>query len=364
MARVVRSGHLSYGPISREFEDEFAQLHHRKFGVLSNSGTSSLVVAIGALKELYQWPDGAEIICPALTFVATINAVLQNNLKPVLVDVDPYHYDLTQNAAKRAITDKTVAILVVDLFGQAPELYLLRTLCDQYNLKLIEDACEAMLVDEIGLHSDVAVFSFYMAHILTAGVGGIAICDDPPLARLMRSLVNHGINTHELPQGSDYDPTWLGRNFHFMRVGHSFRITEIEATIALYHLKSIRDIISARQGQAAHLNRSLAALKEVYQLPWPRTGTSGSWMVYPIVLRQGDRDNLMAYLRANRIECRTMMPLTNQPYLARLFCEGDYPVAQNINRMGLYVGCHQDITREQTDHLITCLNDYAREFIA
>src|SRR3972149_10705088 len=91
---VLDVGRISYGPMSREFEYQFAPIHQSPFAVLSNSGTASLHVAIQALKELNGWQDGDEVIVPSVTFVATINVVLHNNLKPVLVDVDPVHYDI------------------------------------------------------------------------------------------------------------------------------------------------------------------------------------------------------------------------------------------------------------------------------
>src|SRR5512143_2217213 len=91
---VLDSGRISYGAKSREFEARFAQIHDARFAVLSNSGTSSLHVALQAMKEIEGWQDGDEVIVPAVTFVASINVILHNGLKPVLVDVDPLYYEL------------------------------------------------------------------------------------------------------------------------------------------------------------------------------------------------------------------------------------------------------------------------------
>ena len=360
---VLESGRLSYGDISREFEQRFAKIHSSKFGILSNSGTSSLLVTLEAMKEVYRWHNGDEIICPALTFVATINAILKAGLTPKLVDIDPVYYDITPKAIKPAIGERTRAIMAVNLFGQACDLAALHELCKEYNLKLIEDSCEAMMTDDIGKYSDAAIFSFYMAHILTAGVGGITVTNDELLANTMRSLVNHGIAMNYLPTGEFYDPTFLGRHFQFARIGHSFRITEIEAAIALEGLKDIHANLTHRRIVAAFLNDHLKDLSMVFQLPKARGEMRGSWMVYPIVSKREAKGPIMEFLRERGVECRDMVPLTNQPCYSHLFCERDYPVADFINHQGFYVGCHQGIKTSDADYLVAVLHEYAKEHL-
>lgn len=361
---VLKSGRLSYGEVSREFEQRFARLHGSSYGILSNSGTSSLVVAIQALKEINNWKNGDEVICPALTFVATVNAILMAGLKPVLVDIDPLHYDITPSVAEHAIGPRTRAIMAVNLFGQACDLLALRKLCDRYNLKLIEDSCEAILKDGIGRYSDVAIFSFYMAHILTSGVGGIAICNSELLALTMRSLVNHGIAMQNLPTGEFYDPTFLARHFNFARIGHSFRITEIEAAIALSQLRDIDVVVAKREILARFLIDRLKDLSDHFQFPQTRTDMRGSWMVFPIVSRFEPKEAIMEYLRHNKVECRDMVPLTNQPCYSHLFHEDDYPNAKFINRHGFYIGCHQGILAKDATRLVEVFHEYVKERIA
>lgn len=364
--RVLRSGRLSYGPESRELEREFALLHDSHYGVLSNSGTSSLVVALQALKELNGWPDGSEIIIPAITFVATVNAVLQCKMVPVLVDVHPKYYDIDPYRIARAITSKTVACIAVNVFGKPADLAAISHVCWSNRIALIEDSCEAMLVDiagrKVGSWGVVGVFSFYMAHILTAGVGGIAITDDYEIARKMRSLVNHGISVENLPGPDKYDPSFLGRNFEFDSIGHSFRITELEAAIALEELDRLKSIVDERNKVAMYYNELLGGFSRYMQLPEVRANSRSSWMMYPIKLHVHFKDRLVQRLRDNEIEVRDMLPLTTQPCYNGMFDPDDYPVARSINDSGFYIGCHPGITRGQQEYVADVIYEHWRDY--
>lgn len=359
---VLDSGRLSYGPVSREYESRFAEMHGCKYGVVSNSGTSSLVVALQALKELNSWNDGDEIIVPSLTFCATINAVLHNRLTPVLVDIDPDTYNIDGDLIEQAITPRTRAILPVHLFGLPANMKMVMEIAVDHNLSVVEDSCEAMLATiggkPVGSWGDVACFSTYTAHHLVTGVGGMAITNQPDLALLMRSLTNHGIDLAELPTGEQYDPSWLARKFRFNRVGHSFRITEIESAIGLAQLNDLPATIEKRQANAAYLSKRLQPLDDYGALTVPRVAEhcTHSWMVYPIVLSADSKWPVMRHLQQHGIECREMMPLTNQP--AYNFNEDDYPVAQLCNRNGLYLPIAQHLTEEHLDYMADVLTEY------
>lgn len=353
--QVLRSGRLSYGPLSREFEQRFAALHGCKYGVLSNSGTSSLLVALQTLKELHGWQDGDEVIVPALTFVASINVVLQLRLKPVLVDIEPDYYGIDVSKIEDAATDKTRCIMPVHTFGQSANMRWLFLNYRKYHI--VEDSCEAMLVKHydwpVGSGGGIACFSSYIAHLLVTGVGGLATTNNPDYYQCMRSLVNHGIDTTELPSGEDYDPSWLARKFTFSRVGHSFRLTELEAALGLAQLDDLAGIIKKRQCNAAYLTAELSHLEDRLQLPAIRPNTEHSFMMYCLVCRQeGDRDRLMAHLEQSGIGTRLALPLTRQPCYRGLWEPDDYPVADWMNSSGYYIGCHQNLTKDDLDYII------------
>ncbi|MBI2097310.1 MAG: aminotransferase class V-fold PLP-dependent enzyme [Candidatus Sungbacteria bacterium] len=174
--KVLDSGRVSYGPFLERFEEKFAKLHGRRFAVTANSGTSALQIAVHALKELGGWRDGDEILVPALTFIATPNVILQNQMKPVFADVDPRTYHINPAEIEKRITKKTRAIMPVHLFGVSAEMKPIMAAAKKYKLRVIEDSCQAMGVKHrgqpVGSAGDIACFSTYAAHLITTGVGG------------------------------------------------------------------------------------------------------------------------------------------------------------------------------------------------
>lgn len=360
--RVLDTGRLSYGPMCRDFEDGFARAHDVEFGVLSNSGTSSLQVALQAMKELYGWADGDEVIVPALTFVATINVVYHCRLTPVLVDVEPDYYAIDPKLIQDAITDRTRCIIPVHPFGQGADMPAIMDIAQRHGLSVIEDSCEAMFVKVGGKHvgswGHVGCFSTYVAHIITGGIGGIGISSDPDLAEKMRSLVNHGISLENLPSGQPYDPSFLARNFSFDSIGHSFRITELEAAILLPQLAIGEDIVNTRRSVANAISINLLPYHEEIILPTTRSGSEHSFMVYPILMKSEDKRWIMSHLRLAGVECRDMLPLTTQPCYD--FNPSDYPVADNINQRGFYIGCHQGLERRHIKQIGDAFHEYFR----
>lgn len=371
---VLDTGRISYGPLCKQFESMFAQVHDSQFAVLSNSGTSSLHVALQALKELDGWQDGDEVIVPAVTFVATINVILHNNLTPVLVDVEPDHYGMQPAALAAAITPRTRAIMPVHLFGQPCDMTAILAIAQAHNLRVVEDSCECMFVDHAGRKAgawgDIGCYSTYVAHLLTTGVGGLSLTNDPVLAAKMRSLVNHGrdgiyisIDDGRSARGSDLAEV-ISRRFRFEAQGHSFRITELEAALGIPQLETWPAMIATRQRNAQYLTEALADLDDVIQLPRIRPNTEHAWMMYPLVLRNEGKAALCACLEERGIETREMLPLTNQPVYADWLNEADYPVAQWINRSGFYVGCHQDLTLADLDTMIDAIRAYCGRPVA
>jgi perosamine synthetase len=353
--RVLDTGRLSYGPFSRRLERKFAELHGARYGVLSNSGTASLQIALQAMKELHNWKDGDEVIVPALTFVATVNVILHNRMTPVLVDVDRWTYNLDPTRLEEAVTDRTRCIIPVHLFGQPADMNGIYSTIPA-GVRVIEDSCEAVLAKYrnggmVGSLGDVGCFSFYVAHHLTAGVGGIAVTKDERLSVRMRSLANHG---RDVSSGGDMDilPSDMVRRnrFVFSGVGHSARMTEFEAAVAMAQLKGLKDNVAYRQDVARVLTERLKPYTWdgmrgsdwQLQLPTISRGNSHSFMMYPIIYT-GDKWELCEYLEDRGIETREMLPLTNQPVYRGLFRERDYPVAEYINKHGFYIGCHPGI---------------------
>ena len=369
---VLDSNRLSYGPKTQAFEAEFAHAHDCRFGVMSNSGTSALLVALVALKELHGWDDGDEVILPAVTFAGTANVVFHGRMRPVLADVDPIHYELDPVKVEAAVTSRTRAIIPVHVFGQPCDMDPIAELARRYGLKVIEDSAETMFARykgrSVGSLGEIGCFSTYAAHLLTTGVGGLNTTGHPDYANKLRSLINHGRDSTYLNIDDDdrKSPEELrrivARRFSFVNLGYSFRLTEMEAALGLAQLEVATDMIASRRKNAAYLTRTLSEHEANLQLPRVRAECEHSFMMYPIVLRDREKDALVNFLEQNRVETREMLPLTNQPLFQRLLdiSEADYPVAGWINRSGFYIGCHQDLTLIDLDRIVELFGRFFR----
>ena len=368
--QALDNNRLSYGPFLQKFERLFAKAHDAKFAITSNSGTSSLQVAVQALKEIHGWQDGDEVICPAITFVASSNVVLHNRMMPVFVDVDPDYYEINPTLIEAKITPRTRAIMVVHLFGQPCDMDPIIALAQKYDLKIIEDSCETMFArykgKSVGTLGDIGCFSTYVAHLLITGVGGLGITNNQEYAIKMRSLVNHGRDSIYISIDDDKDAQGeqlkeiIARRFSFVSIGHSFRITELEGALGVAQLEENSDIGIRRHANAQYLIKGLRPLEKYIQLPKTRPGNTHSFMMFPVVIKNEPKGELVNYLESFGIETRDMLPLICQPIYEKMFNikKGDYPVADWINANGFYVGCHQDLTHDDLDFIITTFMNF------
>jgi perosamine synthetase len=369
---VLASNQLTYGPFTKRFEAEFATSHDCRFALFMNSGTSALQVALQVLKDRHGWSDGDEVVVPAVTFVATSNIVLHNNMKPVFVDVEPDTYNIDPTKIEEKITNRTRAIIPVHLLGLPAAMDPIRALAETYRLPIIEDSCETMFAkykdESVGSMGDIGCFSTYVAHFLVTGVGGLATTNDPELAVDMRSLMNHGrdsiyIGSHD-DQGVDHDTfeEIIERRFRFVSVGHSLRCTEMEAAIGIGQLSRQDEIVARRRQIAEHYNRELAEFADLIQLPSCPPDRTHSYMLYGIVTKADIRKKLVSYLENLNIETRAMLPLINQPIYKRLYgdLEKHYPVAAWINRSGFYIGCHSYMKDSEVEFVIEGLRGFLR----
>ncbi|MEK6843248.1 MAG: DegT/DnrJ/EryC1/StrS family aminotransferase [Candidatus Micrarchaeota archaeon] len=363
---------LSYGPYIQKFESEFSRLHSRKHGLMCNSGTSALRISVLALKEFYNWKDGDEIIVPALTFVATSNVVIQSNLSPVFVDVDPITYEIDPKLIEQKITSKTRAIIPVHLFGLPCDMDPIMEIARKHKLAIIEDSCETMFAKykgkTVGSFGEFGCFSTYMAHLIVTGVGGLILCDNSELAVIARSMLNHGRDSIYMSIDDDdnvskKDLTMImDRRFSFVRLGYSFRATELEGAIGCAQLERWEKIISGRKENAAYLIKGLSQFSNKIQLPHAPAGREHVFMMFPIVVKDPkiNRDDLTLFLEEKGIETRHMLPLINQPIYKKMFgdLEPKFPVASAINKNGFYIGCHHLLKKEELDYMIKVFGEY------
>lgn len=372
---VLDSGRISYGEKSLQFEKRFAELHNCKYAILSNSGTSALQIALQTMKDIHRWPDGGQVIVPATTFVATANIVSHCRMVPVFVDVrqDTFNMDMRQVDVLVSHNPKDIyAVIPVHLLGQPADMLALDDILSPYpHIKVIEDSCECMFVDQggwkVGSMGDIGCFSTYVAHLVVTGVGGISTTNDPAYAGKMRSLVNHGLELKYLNVDDNFAPRpMMNRRFSFDARGFSYRITEFEAAVGLAQLDSYEEMLNIRARNARHLTAGIEHINRHYRDPFvvpdiaERCGHA--WMMYPLVLRHSDgiypdKEPLMHFLNERQVETRDLLPLLNNPIYSWVNMR-DFPVSDWLIQSAFYCGVHQGMIPSDCDYIIQCLEEY------
>lgn len=371
---ALNNERLSQGKFVNEFEKKFASMHNKKYGVMCNSGTSALHIALETLKEIDNWDSETEVLVPAITFIATSNACLHAGLKVRFVDVDQYTYNIDPNQIEKNINKNTKCIIPVHTFGMPCDMPKIMEVARKYNLRVIEDCAESHFAKingiPIGSFADISCFSTYVAHTITSGVGGIAITNDTSMMEIMRSLIAHGrACTCERCIASDGKTvcpkrmqTEIDRRFSFIRLGYSYRVGEIEGALGLAQLDRKDEIMNKRHENAVYLISKLDKYSNLIQLPKHPDNIEHTYMMFPIVIKSKDIEykDMIQYLEKCNIETRPMLPLLNQPIYKELFGDlsADYPIADYINKNGFYIGCHHGLSKEDLDYIVKCFDEY------
>ncbi len=369
---------LSQGKYVRKFEVEFSKAHGQKYGVMCNSGTTALHLALETLKEVDGWDENTEVLVPAITFIATSNAALHTGLKVTFVDVEPDTYNMDPNEIEKHITPNTKCIIPVHTFGMPCNMNAIMEIAKKHNLRVVEDCAEAHFakVDgrTVGSFGDISCFSTYVAHTITTGVGGVVCTNEQHFMEILRSLVAHGrACTCERCIASDGKTvcpkrmqTEIDRRFCFERIGYSYRVGEIEGALGLAQLERTDGIMGARHKNAEYLIKGLEPYEDMIQLPRHPENIEHTYMMFPIVLKKEsgiDYKEFVNYLESCNIETRPMLPLLNQPIYRKIFgdLETQYPVAAYIDHNGLYIGCHHGMGKDELDYIIGCIGKYISE---
>jgi dTDP-4-amino-4,6-dideoxygalactose transaminase len=372
--RALESGRLSQGRLVRELEERFAAVVGAKEAVAVSSGTDAVMVALAVLHD-FGASRGDEVIVPALSFVATGNAVVHAGFTPVFADVDRRTLNIDPAGIERLVTPRTRAILPVHLMGKPADMDAVRAVAGRHGLRVVEDAAEAHGAlyrgRAAGSLADLGAFSVYVAHIITCVEGGFVTTDDPDFAEVARSLRSHGracacrsctLNTEAAlcrkrfggEGGSDV-------RFRFDRLGYSCKMNELEAAVGLGAVDLYDEILAVRRRNLLHVldrfSRFEPFLYTIREEPWERIGPHA----IPIVLGEEasfTREELALHLEEHGVETRTLfasMP-TQCPGFAFLgHREGEFPSAEYLGRNGIHVGVHQDLSLEDMEHVLETL---------
>ena len=340
---VLQRGWYLKGEATRLFEQHYAAYIGTKYCVGCANGLDALTLILRAYKEMGVMQEGDEVIVPANTYIASILAITENGLKPVLVDADIHTLQIDDSLIEAAITPCTRAIMIVHLYGRCAYTDRIGELCRQYGLKLIEDnaqahGCTVHGSQRTGSLGDAAGHSFYPGKNLGAlGDAGAVTTDDAELAEVVSALGNYGSQ-------QKYVHDYIGRNS---------RIDEIQAAILDVKLKYSDEANQRRKEIASlYINKVHHPLIMI-----PQSDRDSVWHIFPVLCER--RDELQAYLKANGVETQIHYPIPpHQQQCYHEWKELSFPITERIHREELSIPCHPAMTDEEVDIIIRLLNAF------
>jgi perosamine synthetase len=343
---VIRSGRLAFGPMIEQFEAALAERVEAPFAAALSSGTAGLHLCV----KLAGISPGDEVVTTPLSFIASANAIVYEGGTPVFVDVDEKTLNLDPGAVEAAITPRTKAFVLVDLFGYPIDIDAFQALAERYGLAIIEDACEALGATyrgrPVGSFGNPAVFAFYPNKQVTTGEGGAVVVGTEEEWALVKSLANQG-------------RTDRGETFAHERIGYNYRLDELSAALGVAQLRKLDRILSLRDEVAARYDELLADVEGVRLLCPNDELHRRSWFVYVVFLdTPAERSTVMARLAAEGIASKPYLPAIHlQPaYSDRFgFVPGMLPVAEAAGAQGLALPFHTGLTPGEQEHVVAAL---------
>jgi dTDP-4-amino-4,6-dideoxygalactose transaminase len=371
---ALESGRVSSGRLVRRLEERFADLVGAREAVAVSSGTDAVVLALAVLHD-FGASRGDEVIVPALSFVATGNAVVHAGFTPVFADVDRSTLNLDPAALERLVTPRTRAILPVHLMGKPADMDAVNAVAKRHGLSVVEDAAEAHGAlyrgRPAGSLADLGAFSVYVAHIITCIEGGFVTTGREEYAEVVRSLRSHGRACSCRHCRMNTDPGLCEKRFRgegggdvrfrFDRIGYSSKMNELEAAVGLGAMELYDEILAKRRENLLHVlsrfSRFEPYLRTIREEPWERIGPHA----IPIVLGEEasfTREELALHLEKRGIETRTLF--ASMPTQCRGFAylghrPGEFPNAEYLGLKGIHVGVHQDLGLEDMEYVLDTL---------
>ncbi len=343
-SRVIDSGWYIQGNECKEFDKEFAQYCGTKYAIGVANGLDALILILRAYKELGIMNDGDEVIVPSNTYIASILAISQNNLVPVLVEPNINTYLIDPSKIEEKITSKTKAILTVHLYGQTCEMDAIKEIAQKYNLKVIEDSAQshgAYFKDKrSGNLGDASGFSFYPGKNLGAlGDGGSVTTNDEELANTIKALANYG--SHK-----KYENLFKGINS---------RLDEIQAAMLRVKLKYLDNEVEKRREIANYYLQNIKNDKLI--LPTARAEDNHVWHLF--VVRTSQREELQKYLVDNGIQTLIHYPIP--PHKQNAYKEWNnenYPITEQIHEEVVSLPISGVQSLEDTMKIVNVLNSF------
>lgn len=345
---VLRSGRIAQGPKVKEFEENFASYIGSEYAVATNSGTSALHIALLAagIKE----SEG--VVTSPFSFISTTNSILFCNAKPTFVDIDEKTFNINSDLILEKITSKTKAILPVHLHGQPCDMKPIMDICEDHNLMLIEDACQAHGAEYKGKKVGsfgIGCFSFYPTKNMTTGEGGMITTNDKKIAEKGRMLRDHGQRE---------------RYFH-ETLGYNYRMTDIAAAIGICQLRKLDQFNEKRIENAEFLAREIEKIKGLIP-PYIKPNVKHVFHQYTIRITDDlgmSRDELKQKLIDKGIETAIYypIPIHKQPLYKKLGYNDHLPISEKVAKEVISLPVHPSLTNDDLDYINRALGEVGGE---
>ena len=353
MEDVLQRGWYLRGEATRLFEQHYADYIGTRYCIGCGNGLDALTLIFRAYKEMGIMADGDEVIVPANTYIASILAITENRLTPVLVEPDINTFQIDDTLIEQAITPRTRAVMIVHLYGRCAYTDRIGDICRRHGLKLIEDnaqahGCQSQLsivhcplsIQRTGSIGDASGHSFYPGKNLGAlGDAGAVTTNDAQLADVIRALGNYGSHQKYV---HDY-------------AGCNSRIDELQAAILDVKLRYL-DVDNERRKQIA--SRYISEVQNPL-IRIPQSDRDCVWHIFPVLCEK--RDALQHYLRESEVETQIHYPIPphrQRALSAYSFSASDYPLSTLISNQELSIPCHPAMTDDQVEFIIHLLNQF------
>ncbi|MEV0084918.1 DegT/DnrJ/EryC1/StrS family aminotransferase [Saccharopolyspora sp. NPDC050642] len=368
---------LKIGKNVAEMERRVAELYGKRLGLMCNSGSSAIYLAV----ELLGLPAGAEVITSPLTFSTDVSPLVRAGLVPVFVDVEPDTYNVDVSKIEEMISEKTRALLIPNLAGNAPDWDAIREIADRHDLKVIEDSCDAIGTTlrgtPTGLRSDITVTSFAMAHIITcAGNGGMVTLDDERLRDRGLMLRRWGRRSEPHLFGSagsgrvfreDLDGVAYDNDFIFDVLPWNFEPSELGAAFGLQQLAKLDRNFARRAEIFEAFSAAFGSYPTLFSLPRQLADFHTAWLCYPVLVKPDagfTRSDLQESLEAAGIDTRTVWSgnVTRHPMMRGVEFRqprDGLPVADEVFERGMSLGMSHGTTQEELDHVVASIHAFA-----
>ena len=357
--KVLKSKRITMSKITKNFEKQFAKKIGCKYALMTNSGSSANLLAISSIvnplfKKKLKARD--EVIIPAVCWSTSLWPIVQNNLKPVFVDVELDTFNMSIESLKKKITSRTRAIMCVHVLGTSTNMNQIQKLIKNKKILLIEDTCESLGAKfnnkYLGTFGEFGTFSFYYSHQITSGEGGMIVCNNSFNYNILKSLRSHGWS-RETNFHSFYKKKFkkMDDRFLFINSGYNLRPTEVQAAIAQNQFKRLGNFINIRK---KNRNKIIETIKknpkwdDQFKFVKQSKMVSPSWFGLPIIINikyLNKKKKFLQYLTKIGIENRPILSgnFTNQPstQLYKLNKDGFiFSNAEKIEDLGFFIGLH------------------------